>query len=116
MNPNMTLNTTPFKLIRPALASMRAMAMITLAATNLHKTEHRPLAAKVVAMSMKTDGLKNPTRQQMLTHLVAWHMVSKELVEAVKVSHPKIAEQIDLALMRTPWLKKIVEETGKVSA
>lgn len=101
-----TLKTVPFSTMRPALKVLMGAALMVFAQTSdtLRKTNIQ-LAAKIISLRDVSQKLKNPTRQNMQTHLAAWYGVTLELADTVDSTTPELAALLREMLKEADWIE-----------
>jgi hypothetical protein len=100
-----TFRTVPFRILSPALKLLPVVVTGVLSQVYTKTWEHRPLAAKIVALNEKTKALKNPTRNKALVHLTAWYGVAIELRAALPVEQVGLALALDNVITQCAWLQ-----------
>ena len=100
-----TLRTVPFRIMTPALQLLSTLVLSAL--TQVYTTDwpHKQLAAKAFSLRDKTNALKNPTRNTMITHLAAWYGLGHELRAAIATDNPGLADVLMNALNGVSWLQ-----------
>ena len=105
MNQTYTLKTVPFHIMRPALKTLLASTLLVFGQVYDPKTTDEKLARKIFLLEEKTRALKNPTRQQMQTHLAAWYGVATELTDTASASYPELAGLLRNVLKEAAWIE-----------
>lgn len=100
-----TLKTVPFNIMRPALKTLMASALMVFGQTadDLRKSNIH-LAAKIISLRDATNKLENPTRHNLTTHLAAWYGVSLELADAVDITSPALAGLLRNVVKEAEWI------------
>ncbi len=101
-----TLKTVPFAIMRPALKTLMASALMVFSQTadDLRKSNIQ-LAAKIISLRDATNKLENPTRHNMTTHLAAWYGVSLELADATDSTSPELAGLLRNVVKEADWIQ-----------
>lgn len=100
-----TFRTVPFRILTPALKMLPVIVTGAMSQVYAPTWEHRPLAAKIMALKAATDALKNPTRNKALVHLTAWYGVAIELRAAMPVEQVGLALALDNTIEDVKWLE-----------
>jgi hypothetical protein len=103
--PDYTFRTVPFRILSPALKLLPVVVTGVLTQVYTKTWEHRPLAAKIVALKTATDALRNPSRNKTLVHLTAWYGVAIELRAALPVEQIGMALALDKTIDDMKWLQ-----------
>jgi len=100
-----TLKTVPFNIMRPALKTLMASALMVFGQTSddLRKSNIQ-LAAKVISLRDMTGKLENPTRHNLTTHLTAWYGVALELADALDSTSPELAGLLRNVCKEADWI------------
>ena len=101
-----TLKTVPFNIMRPALKTLMASALMVFAqvADDLRKSNIQ-LAAKIISLRDATNKLENPTRHHLQTHLAAWYGVALELADASDSTSPELAGLLRNVCQEADWIE-----------
>jgi hypothetical protein len=100
-----TFKTVPFRILSPALKLLPVTVCAVLVQVYTPTWEHRPLAAKIMALKALTDSLKNPRRNSAIVHLTSWYGVAIELRAALPVEQIGLALALDKTIDDMKWLQ-----------
>ena len=100
-----TLKTVPFAIMRPALKTLMASALMVFGQTadDLHKSNVK-LTEKIFLLREVTNKLENPTRHNLTTHLTAWYGVALELADALDSTSPELAGLLRNVCKEADWI------------
>lgn len=101
-----TFKTVPFRILSPALKLLPVIVTGVLSQVYMRTWEHRPLAARIMALKEKTDTLKNPTRNTALVHLTVWYGAAIDLRAALPAEQIGLALALDNAVNEFKWLER----------
>jgi hypothetical protein len=101
-----TFKTVPFRILSPALKLLPVTVCAVLTQVYTPTWEHRPLAAKIVALKALTDSLKKPRRNSAIVHLTSWYGCAIELREALPPKQIGLALALDKVIADYKWLDR----------
>lgn len=84
--PTFDITRIPFRYLRPLLHALRIGTVTALTAVRPLPLE---LLARVVETNKATQAMKNPTRERMMVHVIAWYRLLKEVGAALPESELK---------------------------
>jgi hypothetical protein len=104
--PDYTFKTVPFRILSPALKLLPVTVCAVLVQVHTPTWEHRPLAAKIMALKALTDSLKNPRRNSAIVHLTSWYGLAIELRAALPDEQIGLAMALDKVIADYKWLER----------